>query len=140
MSLLRVAFTLQNATFFNELTASLFFIGIYFDSITIAYLVLPILLFVNPFINTLDLKVKKVFNLLVKIYLALMSLLILVLNTWDIAYFSYTQKRSGFSYFLHLLTGTETSSLAGEFLAEFWWLPLLFLFMATLLGLSLIHI
>jgi phosphoglycerol transferase MdoB-like AlkP superfamily enzyme len=134
MSLLRVAFTLQNATFFNELTASLFFIGIYFDSITIAYLVLPILLFVNPFINTLDLKVKKVFNLLVKIYLALMSLLILVLNTWDIAYFSYTQKRSGFSYFLHLLTGTETSSLAGEFLAEFWWLPLLFLFMATLLG------
>jgi phosphoglycerol transferase MdoB-like AlkP superfamily enzyme len=58
---------------------------------------------------------------------------ILVLNSWDIAYFSYTQKRSGFSYFLHLLTGKEKSSLAGEFLLEFWWLPIVFICLLYLL-------
>ena len=134
MSLLRVAFTVQNASFFNELAASLFVTGIYFDGITVAFLGLPMLLFVNPLTSIFNLKVKMVLNRLVQIYLASITLLILVLNTWDIAYFSYTQKRSGFSYFVHLLTGTETSSLAGEFLAEFWWLPILFLVMAILLG------
>lgn len=134
MSLLRVAFTVQNASFFNELAASLFLTGVYFDGITVAFLGLPMLLFVNPLTSLFNLKVKMVLNRLVQVYLASITLLILVLNTWDIAYFSYTQKRSGFSYFVHLLTGTETSSLAGEFLAEFWWLPILFLMMAILLG------
>jgi hypothetical protein len=127
MSVLRVAFAVQNAAYFKTLNAWQFFIGCYFDVVTLALLSLPLFLFVNPLILYLGNASKKAFNGLVKIYLVVISLVILVPNSWDIAYFSYIQKRAGFSYFLHMLTGTETSSLAGEFLYEFWWLPLVFI-------------
>lgn len=127
MSVLRVAFAIQNAAYFKTLNAWHFVIGCYFDVVTLALLSLPLFLFVNPLILYLGNASKKAFNGLVKIYLVVISLVILVPNSWDIAYFSYIQKRAGFSYFLHMLTGTETSSLAGEFLYEFWWLPLVFI-------------
>ena len=126
MSILRVAFTLQNATFFKQIDPSLFVIGCYFDLVTIALLSLPLFLLLHPLSNKLGTTAKKSFQMLAKFYMVVLAFTILVLNSWDIAYFSYTQKRSGFSYFLHLLTGTESSSLAGEFLLEFWWLPLVF--------------
>jgi len=126
MSILRVAFALQNAAFFKHIYLQHFFIGCYFDAVTLALLSLPLFVLLNPLSSKLGSKSKKVLQVLIKIYLFLIGLLLLVLNSWDIAYFSYTQKRSGFSYFLHLLSGTETSSLAGEFLLEFWWLPLVF--------------
>lgn len=127
MSILRFAFTWQNAAFFKQIDVQLFLVGAYFDAVTLALLGLPVFLFVNPISSKFQLKAASVVNILTKTYLVLIAVLILVLNIWDIAYFSYTQKRSGFSYFIHLLTGTETSSLAGEFLKEFWWLPLLFI-------------
>lgn len=127
LSLLRISFAWQNNSFFEDIKPSLFLIGVYFDTITLALLGLPVFLFINPLTNELKGKGRAIVLFLTKSYLVLLSLLVLVLNTWDIAYYSYTQKRSGFSYFLHVLTGTESGSLAGEFLAEFWWLPLLFL-------------
>ena len=133
MSILRVAFTLQNDTFFKQIDASLFLIGCYFDLITIALFSLPLFILLNPLNDKLGTTAKKSIQVLVKFYMLVLGFTILVLNSWDIAYFSYTQKRSGFSYFLHLLTGTETSSLAGEFLLEFWWLPIVFICLLYLL-------
>jgi hypothetical protein len=133
MSILRLAFMWQNAAFFKQLDLRLFFVGAYFDAITIALLSMPLFLLVHPLRHKFNAKIKLILGWLIKCYLAVIGLLIILLNTWDIAYFSYTQKRSGFSYFLHLLTGTETSSLAGEFLKEFWWLPLLFAVLAIVL-------
>ena len=123
MSILRLAFTWQNASFFESLQLGSFVYGALFDAVTIALLALPYAFFSMP----LQWKASKFYRVLGKSYLFLIALFVLVLNTWDIAYFSYTQKRSSFSYFTHILTGTETSSLAGEFLAEFWWLPILFI-------------
>lgn len=139
MSVLRVAFAIQNAAYFKTLDAWHFFIGCYFDVVTLALLSLPLFLLLNPLSLYLGNASKKVLQGLVKIYLVLVGLLVLLLNSWDIAYFSYTQKRSGFSYFIHLLTGTETSSLAGEFLREFWWLPLVFIGLAFILWRQLAH-
>ncbi len=123
MSLLRFAFAWQNASYFESFTSNAFLYGAFFDAVTIALLSLPYAFFNFP--GTW--KSHRYIQLLFKGYLYLITFFILVLNTWDIAYFSYTQKRSSFSYFTHLLTGTETTSLAGEFLAEFWWLPILFI-------------
>ncbi len=123
MSILRLAFAWQNASFFESLQLGSFVYGALFDAVTIALLALPFVFFSMP----LPWKQNKVFVWIGKSYLVVIALFVLVLNTWDIAYFSYTQKRSSFSYFTHILTGTETSSLAGEFLAEFWWLPILFI-------------
>lgn len=134
MSALRIAFILQNASFFSQIDPSLYFVGAYFDASTIALLALPLFVLLNPLTDKLNLRVKTLSNVLVKSYLAFMSFVILVLNCWDIAYFSYTQKRSAFSYFIHLLIAEESSSLAGEFLLEFWWLPLLFFGLAFVLG------
>lgn len=127
LSILRIAFVWQNAAYFKTLSVSLYFYGVYFDLITLALLGLPMFLFYNPLISKFKRTWHGFFLWIAKLYLILLSLFVLVLNSWDIAYYSYTQKRSSFSYFVHMLTGTETSSLAGEFLAEFWWLPLLFL-------------
>ena len=123
MSLLRFAFAWQNASYFESFTSNAFLYGAFFDAVTIALLSLPYAFFNFP--GTW--KSQRYIQLIFKGYLYLITFFILVLNIWDIAYFSYTQKRSSFSYFTHILTGTETSSLAGEFLAEFWWLPLLFI-------------
>ncbi len=127
MSILRLAFVWQNAAYFKNIGASLYLYGFYFDLITLALLGLPLFLLYNPLISKFNATWRSIFLWCSKLYLLLVSLFVLVLNSWDVAYYSYTQKRSGFSYFMHILTGTETSSLAGEFLAEFWWLPLLFL-------------
>lgn len=126
MSVLRIVFVLENASFFKHIPASLFLIGAYFDLATLAVLSLPLLLLLNPLILFGGSGIQKWLTIGAKAYLFALTFFVLVLNCWDIAYFAYTQKRSGFSYFLHLLTGTETSSLAGEFLLEFWYLPLLF--------------
>ena len=139
MSILRLAFTWQNAAFFKQIDLQLFLVGSYFDAITIALLSMPLFLLLHPLRKQFNLRLKAIVTLLTKCYLVVIGLIILLLNTWDIAYFSYTQKRSGFSYFLHLLTGTETSSLAGEFLKEFWWLPLLFFVLAFVLWRALVR-
>ncbi len=139
MSILRLAFTWQNAAFFKQIDLQLFLVGCYFDAITIALFSMPLFLLVHPLGKQFNPRLKAIVIWLTKCYLVLIGLIILVLNTWDIAYFSYTQKRSGFSYFLHLLTGTETSSLAGEFLKEFWWLPLLFFGLAVVLWRALVQ-
>lgn len=123
MTILRLVFAWQNASFFESITLSGFTIGAFFDAVTIALLGLPCAVFAFPG----SWKSNNFLIILYKSYLLLIGIFILTLNCWDIAYFSYTQKRSSFSYFTHLLTGTETSSLAGEFLIEFWWLPLVFI-------------
>lgn len=125
MSILRLAFVFQNASFFEHLNPSTFIYGSFFDGVTIALMSLPYVLlsFPHPW------RQKRFRIWISNTYLLFIAFFILVLNTWDIAYFSYTQKRSSFSYFMNLLTGSEISSLAGEFLAEFWWLPILFVFL-----------
>jgi len=137
MSLLRLAFVLENASFFKQIPVYLFFIGAYFDLVTLALCSLPLLLLVIPLNNLSGNAFQKLRTIATKAYLFLVAIFVLALNCWDIAYFAYTQKRSGFSYFLHLLTGTETSSLAGEFLLEFWYLPLLFVSLSLIFWRSL---
>lgn len=98
-------------------------IGAWFDLITIALFYIPFfILSYIPLPSTFE----KTRTWLKTPLFFLTTCSIFVFNAWDVAYFSYTAKRTSFDYFVYMLTNTETSNLAGDFILEFWWLILFF--------------
>jgi len=113
-----------NFTLFKGVTFFDFLIGTWFDVITISLLLFPTI--VLYFVPTPE-KWRQWKHRINSILFVITSLSILAFNAWDIAYYSYTLKRISFDYLLFMLNSTETNVLAGTFLAEFWWLLVLFL-------------
>lgn len=115
----RILLVTMNNKKFLEFGVQDYLIGAGFDLVTIA-------LFFLPFITLLYLPLPEQlerFRFWIKLVLfSFGTFLVFVFNGWDVAYFSYTAKRTSFDYFIYMLTNTETSSLAGDFIAEFWWL------------------
>jgi phosphoglycerol transferase MdoB-like AlkP superfamily enzyme len=115
----RILLVTMNSKKFPAFGFQDYVIGAGFDLVTIA-------LFFLPFIALLFLPLPERlerFRFWVKLLLfSCGTFLVFVFNGWDVAYFSYTAKRTSFDYFVYMLTNTETSSLAGDFIAEFWWL------------------
>ena len=77
MSILRLAFAWQNASFFESLQLGSFVYGALFDAVTIALLALPYAFFSMP----LQWKASKFYRVVGKSYLFLIALFVLVLNT-----------------------------------------------------------
>lgn len=121
----RILLVSINSKKFPDFSFQDYVIGAGFDLVTIA-------LFFLPFVTLLFLPLPdqlERFRFWVKLMLfSLSTLLVFVFNGWDVAYFSYTAKRTSFDYFVYMLTNTETTSLAGDFIAEFWWLIVFFIF------------
>ena len=115
----RILLVTMNSKKFPAFGFQDYVIGAGFDLVTIA-------LFFLPFIALLFLPLPERlerFRFWIKLLLfSCGTFLVFVFNGWDVAYFSYTAKRTSFDYFVYMLTNTETSSLAGDFIAEFWWL------------------
>jgi phosphoglycerol transferase MdoB-like AlkP superfamily enzyme len=105
-----------------------YLIGTGFDLVTIALFFLP---FLTVHFLPLPERIERIRFWVKLILFSLATMLIYVFNGWDVAYFSYTAKRTSFDYFVYMLTNTETSSLAGDFILEFWWLILFFIFSLT---------
>jgi phosphoglycerol transferase MdoB-like AlkP superfamily enzyme len=99
-------------------------VGIWFDIITIALYFFPFIFFYFLPIGSKLEKVRKWFLL---ILFGLTTTLIFFFNSWDVAYFSYTEKRTTFDYLKYLLNNTETVTLAGDFIQEFSWLIIIFI-------------
>lgn len=125
----RILLVTMNSKKFLEFGIQDYLIGAGFDLVTIA-------LFFLPFITLLYLPLPERlerFRFWIKLLLfSFGTFLVFVFNGWDVAYFSYTAKRTSFDYFVYMLTNTETSSLAGDFIAEFWWLIVFFIFSLAL--------
>ncbi len=121
----RVLLVSMNAKKFPDFTVSDYLIGGGFDLVTIALFFLP---FITLQFLPLPERLERIRFWLKLILFSCGTFLIFVFNGWDVAYFSYTAKRTSFDYFLYMLTNTETSSLAGDFIAEFWWLIVFFVF------------
>jgi phosphoglycerol transferase MdoB-like AlkP superfamily enzyme len=119
-----------NFNLFQGVTSYDFLIGTWFDLITLSLYLLPV--FIIYFIPT-PLKLKRWKQIANSILFVFISAGVLAFNAWDIAYYSYTFKRISYDYLLFMLNSTETNSLAGVFLLEFWWLFLLFLLSLTVL-------
>jgi len=119
-----------NFNLFQGVTSYDFLIGTWFDLITLSLYLLPVVIIY--FIPT-PLKLKRWKQIANSILFVFISASVLAFNAWDIAYYSYTFKRISYDYLLFMLNSTETNSLAGVFLLEFWWLFLLFLLSLTVL-------
>ena len=99
-------------------------IGLWFDCITIALFFIPyIFLSVIP----LPLITEKIRSIILFIVFTLSSAVVFLFNALDVAYFSYTHKRTSYDYLKFMLNSDETGSLAGDFILEFWWLILFFI-------------
>lgn len=119
-----------NFNLFQGVTSYDFLIGTWFDLITLSLYLLPVVIIY--FIPT-PLKLKRWKQIANSLLFVFISASVLAFNAWDIAYYSYTFKRISYDYLLFMLNSTETNSLAGVFLLEFWWLFLLFLLSLTVL-------
>ena len=119
-----------NFNLFQGVTSYDFLIGTWFDLITLSLYLLPVVIIY--FIPT-PLKLKRWKQIANSLLFVFISAGVLAFNAWDIAYYSYTFKRISYDYLLFMLNSTETNSLAGVFLLEFWWLFLLFLLSLTVL-------
>jgi phosphoglycerol transferase MdoB-like AlkP superfamily enzyme len=112
-----------NFNLFQGVTSYDFLIGTWFDLITLSLYFFPVIIIY--FLPT-PVKLKRWKQIINSILFIFTSATVLAFNAWDIAYYSYTFKRISYDYLLFMLNSTETNSLAGVFLLEFWWLILLF--------------
>lgn len=119
----RMLLVFSNSKKFPNFHLTDYFIGAWFDLITIALFFFPFLIL--TYIPLPD-KLEKGRRWIKSPVFYCTVLLVFVFNAWDVAYFSYTAKRTSFDYFVYMLTNTETSSLAGDFILEFWWLIVAF--------------
>lgn len=119
----RFLLVFSNSKKFPDFFLKDYLIGAWFDLITIALFFFPYLILAYL---PLPEKWEKIRRWTKSPVFFLTVLLIFIFNAWDVAYFSYTAKRTSFDYFVYMLTNTETSSLAGDFILEFWWLILCF--------------
>ena len=125
----RILLVAMNSKKFPDIAFQDYLIGSGFDLVTIALFFLP---FITVLFFPLPERLER-FRFWMKLLLfSCATLLVFVFNGWDVAYFSYTAKRTSFDYFVYMLTNTETSSLAGDFIAEFWWLIVFFIVSLTL--------
>ena len=129
MTLFRVVFLLSNPSFFSDFSFQDYAVGAWFDLITISFFYLPFI-FVSavPLSNAFERfrrSIKFIFYIPV-------TFIIFFLNAWDIAFFSFTRKRVSFHYFKFLFSENEAGILAVEFISEFWWLILFFIFSLSL--------
>ncbi len=130
LELYRVLLLISNSKSFKHFGFYEHLVGIWFDLITVALFFLP---FIVLFLFPIGQKLAKARLTILFVLFALTSLVVFFFNAWDVAYFSYTEKRTSYDYLVYMLNNSETSSLAGEFLLEFWWLILFFVL--TFLGL-----
>ena len=135
LELYRILLLVTNAKSFSDFGFYEHLIGIWFDAITIALFFLP---FVVIFLLPVGEKLEKVKSYILAILFLVTSALIFFFNAWDVAYFSYTEKRTSYDYLVYMLNNPETGSLAGEFLMEFWWLILFYII--SLCGISYVYL
>ncbi len=124
MELYRIILLASNSKSFKNFGFYEHIVGIWFDLITVALFFLPfIFLFLIPIGRRLE---KLRASVLLFLFVST-SILVFFFNAWDVAYFSYTEKRTSYDYLMYMLNNPETGSLAGDFLLEFWWLIIFFI-------------
>ncbi len=130
-SLTRIIFYLFNMNGFAQAGIMEFFVGFWFDCITIALYFLPwaALTFI-PVPDKL-LSSKRIF---LGIYYYGVLALCLAMNLMDVEYFKYTSKRSTFDLFAILGAGSDLAQLATTFIKDFW---ILLVFLILIIALAI---
>lgn len=133
MSCSRLIFYLFNQASFPSVSLLDIFVGVYFDIVSISLYALPfIFLSLLPF----PFRLKRNYQLFLKIFFLILVLFMLILNLIDVVYYSYTSKRSTIDLFTILGAGEDFGQQIGSFLRDFWFLILaLVVFIALILWL-----
>ncbi len=125
----RILFYAFNASYFQEASFSqlfkIFFFGIRFDyGAIIQYNILFILLYLLPF----QFAQNKIYRKTLFILFWIVNSLLLLTNFIDIEYFKYTNKRLTADIFKYAALSNDVATLIPQFLNDFWYIPLLWIF------------
>ncbi|MDG1334042.1 MAG: LTA synthase family protein [Crocinitomicaceae bacterium] len=126
----RVLFYFSNSNSFSEVGFMDFFWGAWFDIITIS---LYFFGYVGLYMLPIPLRHQAWYRILFKVGFLALAGFMLFLNLIDISYFPFTQKRSTADLLGTVSTGDDFGQLIGTFLAENWYLLLLFIVLIFLL-------
>lgn len=130
LTISRIIFYSCYNTLFSGVGPGEWVAGIWFDAVTLALLLIPyIVLSLLPF-NIHTNRWFKAFNSLLY-FIPVLG--ILAVNLMDIAYFSFTHKRSTSDLFAIVSAGNDVGQLLGSFFHDYWWLVLIFVAFIILL-------
>ncbi|MDP4797497.1 MAG: LTA synthase family protein [Crocinitomicaceae bacterium] len=129
LSIIRILFYYFNSGSFTQASIGDFFIGSWFDLITVSLFFFPFIVFsLVPFYGKSLVMKDRIMNL----YFHIASILIYAVNLMDIEYFKYTTKRSTFDLFTILGAGSDFKQLVMSFITDFWVLLMLLFFILIL--------
>lgn len=121
-SICRILFVIFNLSYFNDLEYFAFIYGIRFDLSIITWFSMPlILLHIIPF----PFRFHKSIEGINKFLFHLINGLFIILNCIDIAYYSFTLKRTTSDIFSFIAFGNDLFRLLPQFLIDFWYIPLI---------------
>src|SRR5690554_1120643 len=129
MTLTRFVFLFANFSAFSNIVFIDFLGGIWMDAITIGLYFIPfygLSLLPVPFYST------KWYQTLLKTLFHIINSVIIAINLIDVEYYKYTAKRSTADLYSMVAEGNDMGQLAGTFLADFWWIILIFIVLVTL--------
>lgn len=117
-TLTRILFYLFNVHHFADASFSLFFYGLRFDTVAIAYLFLPLIIFQLlpiPFRNT------KWYQTGLSFFFHLGNSIGIILNLIDLVYFDFTFKRTTTDFFGMIGIGDDFITLLPHYVIDFWY-------------------
>lgn len=124
MFLTRLIFYFFNRDSFSNTSFSDFFVGSWFDCITICIYFIPLY---TLFLLPIPIRGYKWHRLSFKFLFHVINALILFLNLIDVEYFQFTSKRSTVDLFAIVSAGEDMSQLFTAFIRDFWFLILFFI-------------
>lgn len=129
MSAARLVFWLINLDHFSTPGIGLFLQGIRFDFVPVVYGLAP---FYLVHLIPVDMIQKVIVRRLVNAYFMLVLMAFMFVNCVDMIYFKFTLKRSTWDVFRYASTGDDTLTLIPQFIADYWYMILVFAAFITL--------
>lgn len=123
MTATRIVFLISNKADFIEILFADWFVGIWFDAITLSLISLPILA-----ICLLPLRIQnqKFFYVINYVLFLLINVFILFFNLVDVEYYRFTKKRSTIDLFDMVQGGNDITEQIGSYFKDFWFVMILF--------------
>ncbi len=125
----RILFVLFNLQYFNDIEPIAFIYGIRFDLSIISWLTLPLVFthtipFSFRYHNSIEWTNKILFHLV--------NIICIVMNCCDIAYYSFTLKRTTSDVISFIEFGNDLGRLLPQFIIDFWYVSLIILLLVIL--------
>lgn len=124
MTLTRLIFYFFNSDSFNHVVLADWFAGVWFDAATICFLFIP---FITLCFFPENWQKHWSLRFLKGIAFFAPAIAIIALNLLDTAYYNFTLKRSTADIFVIVSAGNDVGQLLTSFLADYWFLLLMFL-------------